>query len=363
LINSKVKIQNSKGEYSFLNFEFLLLPMISRRHFIGLSLILGVPVKFNQSAIVMTVAGEMNASAMGLTLIHEHFLVDFIGADKTDPSRWDREEVVKRVLPFLLEAKKNGVKTILDCTPAYLGRDPLLLQRLQDSSGLNILTNTGFYGAVQNKYLPPIAMATSPEELSDIWMKEIVNGIDKTGVQPGFIKISVDSNEGNGLSSIHKKLVRAAALTHLKSGLTICSHTGIAKTAFEEIEIIQKVGAAPSSFVWVHAQAEKDRTQHVKAAQMGTWVSLDGMGWGDFDEYAEAISNLKAAGLLHRVLISHDAGWYHPGEANGGEFKGYTNIFTEILPRLKKIGFVQNDFDQLLIRNPAEAFTIRIRMA
>jgi len=335
--------------------------MINRRQFLTLGLMLGFPFRKSAQRPVMTVTGEIDASAMGLTLIHEHFLVDFIGADRTNPSRWDRDEVVKRVLPFLQEAKKHGVKTILDCTPAYLGRDPRLLQMIQAASGVQLLTNTGFYGAVQNKYLPPIALATSPEELSDIWMKEIVNGIDGTDVRPGFIKISVDSNEGNGLSSLHKKLVRAAALAHLKSGLTICSHTGIAKAAFEELDIVQSVGAAPASFVWVHAQAEKDKSLHVKAASMGCWVSLDGMGWGEFDNHADSLVNLKSANMLQRVLISHDAGWYRPGEVNGGDFKGYTNIFTEVIPRLKRLGFVQADFDQLLVKNPAEAFAIRVR--
>ena len=87
------------------------------------------------------------------------------------------------------------------------------------------------------------------------------------------------------------------------------------------------------------------------------------MCWGDFDNYADSLVNLKSADMLHRVLISHDAGWFHPGEVNGGDFKGYTNIFTEVIPRLKKLGFVQAEFDQLLVKNPAEAFAIRVRQA
>src|SRR5688572_28849049 len=104
--------------------------------------------------IVMSVNGPLKADQLGKTLIHEHFLVDFIGADKIDYRRWNRDEVVKKVLPYLLEAKKYGVKTILDCTPAFLGRDVILQKKLADESGLQILTNTGFYGAVGNKYLP-----------------------------------------------------------------------------------------------------------------------------------------------------------------------------------------------------------------
>jgi phosphotriesterase-related protein len=94
---------------------------------------------------------------------------------------------------------------------------------------------------------------------------------------------------------------------------------------------------------------------------MGAWVSLDGIGWGDFEKYVTFIDNLKAAGLLNRVLISHDAGWYKPEEKDGGDFTGYTNIFVELIPLLKKRGFTGDDIQQLLVRNPAEAFGIRVR--
>jgi phosphotriesterase-related protein len=113
--------------------------------------------------------------------------------------------------------------------------------------------------------------------------------------------------------------------------------------------------------VWTHAQNEQDKTQHINAAKSGAWISLDGIGWGDFEKYADAIGNLRSEGLLNKVLISHDAGWYKPEEPNGGDFKGYTNIFTMLIPLLKKRGFTENGVQQLLIKNPAEAFAIRVR--
>ena len=308
---------------------------------------------------INTVSGSIDATALGTTLIHEHFLVDFIGASKTNFDRWNRDSVVKKVLPFLLEAKQAGVKSIFDCTPNFLGRDVVLLQMLTQQSGLNIITNTGYYGTVGNKYLPEWAFTDSAEQLAARWINEFEHGIDTTSIKPGFIKISVDATD-NGLSETHKKLVRAAALTHLKTGLTICSHTGPSIPAFEEINILQATGVHARAFVWVHAQAEKDKAMHSKIAQLGSWVSLDGIGWGDFDNYADSIHQLKSNGLLHRVLISHDAGWYKPDEPNG-EFKGYTNIFTELIPRLAQKGFTTEDIDQLLIKNPAEAMGMRVR--
>jgi phosphotriesterase-related protein len=331
----------------------------TRREFL-ITLLAGLQLSAKEKKyFINTINGTIEASALGKTLIHEHFLVDFIGADKVSYDRWNREIVVKKVLPFLEEAKQAGVKSIFDCTPNFLGRDVVLLQMLTQQSGLNIITNTGYYGAVGNKYLPAWAFTESPEQLATRWINEFEHGIDNTSVKPGFIKISVDAS-ADGLSETHKKLVQAAALTHLKTGLPICSHTGLSKAAFEEINILKEAGVHPSAFVWVHAQAEKDRTMHTKAAQLGSWVSLDGIGWGDFDNYADSILQLKLKGLLNRVLISHDAGWYKPDEPNG-EFIGYTNIFTELIPRLKQKGFTEKDINQLLIKNPAEAMGMRVR--
>ncbi len=103
---------------------------------------------------IMTVNGPESPGKMGITLEHEHILVDFIGADSTGYFRWNRDSVIKKAMPVVLEAKENGVRTIVECTPAWLGRDPLLLKSLSRASGVNFITNTGYYGAVNNKYLP-----------------------------------------------------------------------------------------------------------------------------------------------------------------------------------------------------------------
>lgn len=331
---------------------------IDRRTFLlgslgGLLAVLPRPEK-----TIMTVKGPIAPGQMGTTLIHEHFLVDFIGADQITPSRWNRDAVVQKVLPHLLAAKKAGVKTMFDCTPAFLGRDVELLQQLSTQSGLHLVTNTGYYGARENKYLPPWAFSETAEQLAQRWIDEAKNGIEGTGVRPGFIKISVDVQEP--LSVQHQKLVRAAAHTHLHTGLTICSHTGLAAAASQQLALLQKAGVHPSAFVWVHAQMEKDLSTYALVAGMGAWVSLDGVGWSKPEDYVNALLFLKSQKLLHRVLISHDAGWYKPDEPDG-TFQGYTAIFKDLFPRLKAKGFTQKDQDQLLVKNPAAAMQMRMR--
>lgn len=302
--------------------------------------------------------GQIPASAMGLTLIHEHILVDFIGADKTPFDRWERSKVIDKMMPYLLEAKAKGVKTILDCTPAYLGRDVHLLSEIMKKSGIQIVTNTGYYCAVNYKYLPPHAFSESAHDLAQRWINEFKFGIDGTGVRPSFIKISVN---GGPLSDIEKKVVTAAGITHLATGLTICSHTGPADAAFEQIELLKKAGVSPSAFMWVHAQNEFRKHTYTQAAKMGAWVSLDGLGWGGWDNYAQWLDTLKQNNCLDKVLISHDAGWYDPEKENGGDPKGFTFLFDELLPKLKDLNFSKKDIRQLLVKNPENAFGIRVR--
>ena len=311
-----------------------------------------------RKGVIMTVNGPVSAGSLGITLVHEHILVDFAGADSIAYQHWDRSEVAKIALPYLRQLKELGCKTLIECTPAYLGRDPQLMKTLSQSSGLNIMTNTGFYGAGNNKYIPGFAFNASPDQLASLWSKEWEDGIKGTGIKPGFIKIGVGSDH---LSDFHKKLVVAAARTHLRTGLTIVSHTGPSVPAFEELELLKSEGVSPDAFVWTHAQSEKDLKTHVKAAKMGAWISLDGLNDDNAEEYVRMIINMKENKLLNKVLLSHDAGWYHPGEKNGGEFRGYSTLFEKLLPLLRNGKFSETEIHQLLVVNPAKAFTVRVR--
>ena len=86
--------------------------------------------------IIMTVNGPVPAGEMGVSLIHEHILVDFIGADSISYNRWDKSKVIEKAFPYLKQIKDLGCATFIECTPAFLGRDPSIMKRLSDTSGL-----------------------------------------------------------------------------------------------------------------------------------------------------------------------------------------------------------------------------------
>ncbi len=307
---------------------------------------------------VMTVNGLIDAAAMGQTLPHEHVLVDFIGAADVNPPRWDREHVIEKVLPYLNEARNAGCQTFIDCTPNYLGRDVGLLKQLSAKTGLHIITNTGYYGGSDHKFLPDHVFRETAEQLAQRWQVEWHRGIDNTPIKPGFIKISVSPDH---LSDISLKLIQAAALAHLKTGLTIASHTGGAQPAFEQIEVLKSRRIDPSAFVWVHAQNEDDHKEYIRAAREGAWISLDGLRDHNVDRYVSALLLLKRENCLHRVLLSHDAGWYDPAKEDGGDLTPYTTLFRKMIPALEQEGFTESEIMQLIVSNPSVAYAIGVR--
>ncbi len=306
----------------------------------------------------MTVNGPVRSDKAGTCLTHEHLMVDFSGAKTIDPESWNMDEMVSVIKPYLENVLEYGVLTFFDATPAYLGRSPELLMRLASATGVNLVTNTGYYGADQNKYLPENAFSDTAEQLSERWLQEWKRGVDGSSIKPGFIKIGVDEGP---LTDIHKKLVKAAALTHLETGLTIAGHTPGWKAAFEQVELLHKSGVSPEAFVWVHAQQEKDHAKLLEAARKGVWISLDGVRENNVPEYVDRMNYLRSQNMMHKILISHDAGWYTPGEENGGTFIPYTAIFTNLLPALREKGFSLDDIDRIMIRNPADAFAIGVK--
>jgi phosphotriesterase-related protein len=307
---------------------------------------------------ILTVQGPVEPGELGTTLVHEHVLVDFIGADRVSRDRYDPDEVFETVLPHLVALGERGGRTLFEATPAYLGRDPRLLRRLSEASGLHLVTNTGYYGAARDRHVPAHAYRESPGELADRWTREFRRGIEGTGIRPGFLKIGVDPGP---LSEIDRKLVEAGALCHLDTGLTIAVHTGNGEAALDILATLKRHRVDPSAYVWVHAQNEKDRATHDWMAREGAWLEFDGVGWGSLDDHLDAVVDMKRRGHLGRVLISQDAGWYHVGEADGGHYQPHTVLFDHFVPALRARGLDEAQVRMLLVDNPARAFAIDIR--
>jgi phosphotriesterase-related protein len=278
-------------------------------------------------------------------LVHEHVLVDFIGAEAITRDRYDLNEAFQVARPKLEELKERGCVRLLECTPNYIGRDPRLLRMLQDAVGIELWTNTGLYAAANHRYLPAFAKTETAAQLAKRWVAEWRQGVD--GMKPRFIKIGV--NKGP-LHEWDRKVVEAAAITSRETGLPIAAHTGDGSAAREELEIILKAGAPAKNFIWVHAQNELDHAIHDEVAKAGAWVEFDGINEKSVRWHERCVEHMARAGLLAQTLISHDSGWYRPGEPGGGLFQGYTYLYDHFRPN------VEGWFPTLLWDNPRRAF-------
>ncbi|MEK7720554.1 MAG: phosphotriesterase [Bacteroidota bacterium] len=328
--------------------------------FVFLSMvILSVSCRKDEYKIV-TVTGEIPASRMGITLPHEHVLFDLAMIDSIGFHKYNKDSVIRRMLPLFEELKPFKVQTFVDGTPEFMGRDPKLLADLSRKTGINIITNVGWYAADNGRHLPREIKDMSAEEIALIWIGEAKNGIGNTGIKPGVISIAIDSI---GLSENDKKLVAAACITHLETGLTIMSHTGAAAGAYAQLKILEKYGVDPSAFIWLHAMEEASRSKVLTIAEKGVWIAFDGVmpEMEPSVRISEMVKYMKSIRRLDHVLLSHDAGGYQPGLPGGGNFRSYSELFGSFKLLLLSEGITQEELNQMEVKNPAAAFGVRVR--
>jgi len=304
---------------------------------------------------VMTVLGPVDPGKIGPMLPHEHVMSTF-GSDPTERPDYATQELFDAVVPYMKSLKKMGLRALADCTTAYFGRDPQVLKDVSEKTGIRILSNTGYYGAANDRYVPAHAYSENAEQLAARWILEWENGIGSTGIRPGFIKTGVDKGP---LSEIDGKLVRAAAKTHLKTGLVVAVHTGNSpESARQQLDILREENVHPSAWIWVHANSVEITDELVDTARRGAWIEFDGLAPETVDRHLELVNVMKRNGLLGRVLLSHDGNLFRPENRSSRKFDA---LFTGLIPVLRKTGYSKTELNQMTVKNPAEAFSVRIR--
>ncbi|SCY59862.1 phosphotriesterase family protein [Alkaliphilus peptidifermentans] len=119
--------------------------------------------------------------------MHEHIICDSSGADHIETTNYDKKNILKRMVPYLIKMKEVGCDSLVDSTPPGEGRAVRILKECSLQSGLNIVTNTGsFYGRGVSKEIRD----NDIDGIVHIWQKEYIEGIDGTDIKPGFIKIN-----------------------------------------------------------------------------------------------------------------------------------------------------------------------------
>jgi len=309
----------------------------------------------NAQGKIMTVLGPLDPQRVGLMLPHEHVMSTF-GSDAAITPNYDREKLFAAVVPYFCSLKETGCGALADCTTLYFGRDVTVLKAVSEKTGIHILTNTGYYGAANDRYVPAHAYEETAEQLAARWASEWQNGIDGTGIRPGFIKTGVDAEP---LSDIDAKLVRAAAKTHRKTGLLIAVHTGNnPASAQQQLGILREEGVHPSAWVWVHANSVQDFEALRRAAEAGAWIEFDGLGSDNVERHLDCVKRMKKIGLLNRVMLSHDGNMFRP---DGRAPRTCDALFNLLIPAMEKAGISRREIRRMTVENPAKAFTVKVR--
>jgi phosphotriesterase-related protein len=141
------------------------------------------------------------------------------------------------------------------------------------------------------------------------------------------------------------------------------SHTGPAEGAMAQLRILEKYGVDPSAFIWLHAMEEFSKGRLLTIAEKGVWVAFDGV-MPDMEasvRISEMVKYMKMLRRIDHVLLSHDAIGYECELPGGGKSRRYTELFESFRLLLLSEGITKEELEQIMVKNPAEAFAIRVR--
>ena len=164
---------------------------------------------------VSTVRGPIDTSELGRTLMHEHVAIRAPDVFAHWPELEDRAGCLAGAKEQLAAVEERGIATIVDVTPANLGRDIRLLEEVQAGTSVNIVVATGMYNNV-----PLYWQGRDPDELARAFVREIEQGIGETTIRAGIIKLA---SSGAG-DPVNEAVLRAGARAHRQTGVPITTH-------------------------------------------------------------------------------------------------------------------------------------------
>lgn len=153
--------------------------------------------------MIRTVTNDIEKEELGITMCHEHFIVDL---DRVRHDGISKIETVEEVEPEIQQMMALGVQAAVEVSTIDLGRDIRKLKKISQDTGLTIIAATGFY---LTQYHPEWLKEASPEQIAQVYIRELTEGIDDTGIKAGIIAeiaSSPDRFEGE-----EKKILQAAA--------------------------------------------------------------------------------------------------------------------------------------------------------
>jgi len=295
--------------------------------------------------------------------MHEHvFVVDpeaienyghFWGA-----SYWDEEVRVADAIAKLRRLRDGGIETIVDPSVFGLGRHIPRIQRINAEVDLNIVVATGVYAFME---LPTFLAYRSDDWIVELFVREIREGIDGTGVKAAFLKCAV---ERHGIVGDVPRILAATAAAAVETGVPVMVHTNAAaRTGLPALEWLTGAGVDPKRIVIAHAGDSNDLAYLRAIADTGASLGCDRFGIEHFNpdpNRVETLAALLAEGYADRVQLGHDAACFYDFMAGNPLFADekpdYLHISKNIVPALLATGVTPAQVDEMLIDNPRRYF-------
>ena len=313
-------------------------------------------------ATVNSVTGALEVSDLGFTLSHEHVCISGGGLRHTYPELIDREAILDQVSQALKEAYDEGLRSIIDVTTIDLGRDVELMREVSELSGVNIIPATGNHMGI------PVSFGTAtPDLLASVYIREVEEGIEGTGIKAGIIKVASDRG---GVTELQEMVLRAAARTSKATGTRISTHTWSPdRVGEQQVCILDEEGVDLDTVYIGHSNDDTDMDYLLGLLQKGVWIGLDRHPGGripgtpDWEGRTQLAFQLMEAGYTHRIMLAHDyvppANWLSEEIREGRHSlnpDAYSFISRKVLPRLKETGASDDDIHRIMVDNPRRFF-------
>lgn len=310
-------------------------------------------------AQVQTVLGPIDSAQLGVTLSHEHVFV-FMGEDNHHyPWMFDMEATRERAIQELSEAKAGGVDSLIDLTTPDLGRDVEFVRDVAKASGVNVVVATGIWRDVPRSF-----WARDIDKIADIFVHEIEEGIGKTDVKAGVIKVA---NDAGGVTPEAERVLRGAARATNRTGCPISTHQWAPeRVGMRQVEIFEDEGAPMDRVCIGHSPDTTDVDYLESLLQRGVYLSMDRYPGGDgrpnWQQRNQTLKALIDRGWAHRLMLGHD---YAPAPVSAGskrsqpsgEVTRYLFISTTALPALRKDGVPDETIDLMMREVPRQFLT------
>lgn len=297
---------------------------------------------------VFTVTGKINGEDLGNTYIHEHLYLDLSGVKNDDDTRLDD---VKGVIA---ELQNSELDSLVEVTNLGMGRNVETLRYISEQTGVNVIASTGFY---KEPFLPEAIYNLDVEEMANILIGEITEGIGETGIKAHVIgEVGTSKNE---IRPMELKVLQAGIRAHLETGHPIFTHTTLGTMALEQLDLFATHHVDPGKILIGHMDLNCDRDYHLKVADRGCYLGFDTIGKLRYERDEVRIEHIKyliARGHLGQIVLSQDMTRKSHLKKCGGI--GYNYLYEVFLPQAREQGISEEQLRQMLVDNPRRLLAV-----